>query len=286
MNKLRDNLNKHMTNNVILRIDYVPLPDELVDIINGQIAKLLLLEIQMFDDTTQTYMRNIDIQMNDPSIQDFNEFINIKEKSKIKSYEYYKKDENGNIELKLVFNRQFCSIDINQIVKYYKYEKYRDIFLKILEIFKEQKIIINRFGLRKLNDFFLKKEADINEYVKNKYFNFECDDLLENSDSFISEKRYTLANKDYKVNLVTHSSIGMMEKEFAKRIAFDIDVYIDNIKGLSVLLTDNNKDFIDKANDCLFNIYIKLLEDKMINLLKKESDLDDENIIYGVDYNE
>ena len=286
MNKLRDNLNKHMTNNVILRIDYVPLPDELVDIINGQIAKLLLLEIQMFDDTTQTYMRNIDIQMNDPSIQDFNEFINIKEKSKIKSYEYYKKDENGNIELKLVFNRQFCSIDINQIVKYYKYEKYRDIFLKILEIFKEQKIIINRFGLRKLNDFFLKKEADINEYVKNKYFNFECDDLLENSDSFISEKRYTLANKDYKVNLVTHSSIGMMEKDFAKRIAFDIDVYIDNIKGLSVLLTDNNKDFIDKANDCLFNIYIKLLEDKMINLLKKESDLDDENIIYGVDYNE
>lgn len=286
MNELREKLNKHMTNNVILRIDYIPLPDELVDIVNGKIAKLLLLELGMFDDTTQTYMRNIDIQMNDPSIQDFNEFINIKEKSKIKSYEYYKKDENGNIELKIVFNRQFCSIDINQIVKYYKYEQYRDIFLKILDIFKKQKIIINRFGLRKLNDFFLNKEANINEYVKNKYFNFECDDLLENSDSFISEKRYTLANKDYKVNLVTHSSIGMMEKDFAKRIAFDIDVYIDDIKGLSVLLTDDNKDFIDKANDCLFNIYIKLLEDKMINLLKKESDLDDENIIYGVDYNE
>lgn len=286
MKEMREKINKHMTNNVVLRIDYVPIPDDKVDTINEQIAQLLLIELGTFNETTQTFMRNIDIQMNDPSIQDFNEFINVKEKSKIKSYEYYRKDENGNIELKIVFNRQFCSIDINQIVKYYKYEQYRDIFLKLLEIFKESKLIVNRFGLRKLNDFFLKINANINEYVKNKYFNFECDDLLENSDSFISEKRYTLADKDYKVNLVTHSSIGMMDNEYAKRIAFDIDVYIDDIKKLTVLLSDKNQEFIDNANDCLFSIYIKLLEEKMINLLKKESKLEDENIICGVDYNE
>jgi len=286
MSQLRDNLNKHLTNNVVLRIDYVPIPDELVDIINGKIANYLLVDSGIFDDSTQTFMRNIDIQVNDPSIQDFNEYINVREKSKIKSYEYYKNDVNTINEMKIVFNRQFCSIDVNQIIKYYKYEQYRDIFIELLKIFEEHKLIINRFGLRKLNDFFLKKDSSIDEYVKNKYFNFECDDLLSNSDSFISEKRYTFADSNYKVNLITHSSLGMMENDFVKRIAFDIDVYVDDVKKLLVLLSTDREKFINAANDCLFDIYIKLLNDKMINLLKNDAELDDDNIIYGVDYNE
>ena len=281
----RDEFNKHLTNNVVLRIDYVPIPDDLVDKINNLVTKKLLIDTSEFDETTQTFIRNIDIQMNDPSIQDFNDYINVKEKSKIKSYEYYKK-ENNYITIKITFNRQFCAIDVNQNIKYYNFEYYRDIFVNLLSVFKENTVIVNRFGLRKFNDFFIKKDTDINKYVKNKYFNFECDDLLENSDSFISEKRYTFANKDIKVNLVTHSSVGMMNEELVKRIAFDIDLYIDDIKKLSVLLTDANKDFIDRVNDSFFDIYVNLLEKNMIDLLKNKSDIEDENIICGVDLNE
>lgn len=286
MKSLREDFNKHLTNNVIIRLDYVPLPDDKVDSINNKIAEMLLVENNFFSDTKQTLMRNIDIQMNDPSIQDFNEFINVKEKSKIKSYEYYKYNENKDIEIKLVFNRQFCAIDINQIVKYYKFEYYRDIFLKVLNIIIDNKVIINRFGLRKFNDFFLKQYSKIDEYVKEKYFNLECDDLLESSDSFISEKRYTFARGDENVNLITHSSIGTMDNDVVKRVAFDIDIYVTDIKKLNDVFSNNNTEFINGINNLLFDIYLNLLTDKMIDILKKENDLNDENIICGVDYNE
>lgn len=172
-----EELNKHLTNNVLLRIDYIPLPDEKVYKINNLLARKILIENKMFDVVKQIFVRNIDIQVNDPSIQDFNEFINIKERSKIKSYEYYK-ENNGSIEIKLSFNRQFCSIDMNEIIKYYNYESYRDIFLNVLSILSEQDIIINRFGLKKFNDFFIKKDANLNEYVKDKYFNLNYEDLV------------------------------------------------------------------------------------------------------------
>lgn len=282
----RENLNKHLTNNVVLRIDYVPIPDEKVDQINNKFAKKFLADEQLFSDVKQTYIRNIDIQMNDPSIQDFNEFINVKEKSRVKSYEYYKLNDSSMLEMKLTFNRQFCAIDVNQNIKYCNYEIYRDIFLKILNVLKEYEIIINRFGLRKFNDFFVKKDADINEYVKEKFFNLDCKDLLDSSESLISEKRYNFVDDVYHANLITHTSIGKLDDDIVKRIAFDIDMYITEIKNLTLLFEDGNEEYINNVNDILFEIYINLLNDKLKNILDKESDIDDENLVLGVDYNE
>lgn len=282
---MRERLNKHLTNNVILRIDYVPLPDEKVDEINNIIAQEFLVKESIFTEVKQTFIRNIDIQMNDPSIQDFNEFINLKEKSRIRSYEYYKLTDE-NIEIKLTFNRQFCSIDVNQMTKYYEYEKYRDIFINILELLKDKEIIINRFGLRKFNDFFIKETANINDYVKDKYFCLECNDLIEESYSIITEKRWSFSKEVYNTNLITHSSIGKLESDIVKRIAFDIDVYITDITELQKLFTEDNIEFVDKVNNLIFKVYINLLTEKMIKLLCKESELNDENIVFGVDYNE
>ena len=286
MEDLRDNFNKHLTNNVVIRIDYVPIPDDKVDVINNEIAKVLLVDNDYFSDTIQTFVRNIDIQLNDPSIQDINDFLNVKEKNRVKSYEYYRYDESKNIEMKFVFNRQFCAIDVNQIIRYYKYEDYRDIFLKVLDILSSNTVIINRFWLRKFNDFFLKKETKIEDYVKDRYFNFNCDDLLENSDSFIAEKRYAFANQDVNINLVTHSSTGMMDTDIVKRVAFDIDIYLTDIRKLKILFSKDKKEFIDNINNIFFGVYSNLLTEKMINILKKDSELKDENIICGVDYNE
>ncbi len=285
MEYLRDSFNKHLTNNVIIRIDYVPIPDDKVDVINNKLAKLFLVDNDYFSDAKQTFIRNIDIQMNDPSIQDVNEFLNVKEKSKVKSYEYYKYDENKNIEMKFIFNRQFCLIDINQVIKYYKFEDYEEIFLKALDILSPNSIIINRFGLRKFNDFFLKKDAQINDYVKDKYFNADCNDLLDNSDNFIAEKKYTFASGDTNVNLITHSSIGMMDNDLVKRIAFDIEIYLTDIKTLEVLFACNKKEFIDKENDLFFNLYLNLLNEQMVKMLKIDEEIDN-NIVCGVDYNE
>ncbi len=281
----RTDFNKHLTNNVIIRIDYVPIPDDKVDVINNELANLFLLDNDYFTDTMQTFIRNIDIQMNDSSIQDINEFINVKEKSKVKSYEYYKYDENKNIEMKFVFNRQFCAIDINQVIKYYKFEDYEEIFLKALEVLSANSIIINRFELRKFNDFFLKIDAQIDDYVKDKYFNADCNDLLENSDNFIAEKKYAFAKENTNVNLITHSSIGTMDNNLVKRIAFDIDIFLTDVKTLKDLFFDNKKEFIDKENNLCFGLYINLLNDRMIKMLKKDEEIDD-NIVYGVEYNE
>lgn len=48
MEDLRDNYNKHLTNNVIIRIDYVPIPDDKVDVINNEIAKMFLVNSDFF----------------------------------------------------------------------------------------------------------------------------------------------------------------------------------------------------------------------------------------------
>lgn len=285
MESLRDSFNKHLTNNVIIRIDYVPIPDDKVDVINNEFAKLFLLDNDYFSDTKQTFIRNIDIQMNDPSIQDINEFLNVKEKSKVKSYEYYKYDENKNILMKFVFNRQFCAIDVNQAIKYYKFEDYEEIFLKALDILSTNSIIISRFGLRKFNDFFLKEDTQIGDYVKDKYFNADCNDLLENSDNFVAEKRYAFASEDVNVNLITHSSTGMMDNVLVKRIAFDIDIYQTDVKTLKVLFLDNKKEFIDRENELFFKLYLNLLNERMIKMLKDDEEIDN-NIVCGVEYNE
>ena len=284
--EIREKLNKHLTKNAILRIDYVPISDTEVDSINGKLAKELLLNGMNFSNMKQTFMRNIDIQMNDPSIQDFNEFINVKEKSRVKSYQYYKVDEDSNIEMILTFNRQFCSIDVNQYIRYYNYEIYRDIFLLLLEILKEQELIINRFSIKKFNEFFLKKDVPIDLYVKDKYFNLDCSDLLASSESFISEKRYTFLKNIYNVNLITHSSIGKLDDVIVKRIAFDIDVYIADLQDLKKLFQEDNEEYINRLNNELFCVYVHILNEKMISLLDRSSCIEDGNIVLGVERNE
>lgn len=119
-----------------------------------------------------------------------------------------------------------------------------------------------------------------------KYFNLDCDDILDGSNSLISEKRYNFSKEIYNVNLTTHSSVGKLDNDIVKRIAFDIDLYITDMQNLQKLFELNNDKFIDGVNDLLFEIYINVLEDKMKKLLNKDSELDDKNIIYGVDYNE
>lgn len=283
---LRDNLNKHITNNVIIRIDYIPITDDKVDLINSLLAKNFLVDNKLFSNNKQTFIRKFDVNLNDSSIQDINDFVNIEEKSRIKSYEYYKIDENSNIEMKLIFNRQFTSISVDQNIRYYNYEIYRDIFLQILDILSENNTIINRFGLRKFNEFFIKSDISIDKYVKDRYFNLDCDDLIKDSESYISEKKYNFSKKEHNVNLTTHSSIGKFDDNLAKRIAFDIDVYITDLNYLEKLFNKDNKYYIDKVNDLLFSVYINILSDNMLKLLNKSSELDDEDIIYGVEYNE
>lgn len=283
----RSELNKHLTNTVLMRIDYIPISNESVDEINGKIAKELLIDGAIkFDQMKDTFIRAIDIKINDPSIQDFNEYINVKENSKIKAYEYFKIND-GEINIKVIFNRQFTTIEINQKNEYQKYENYKTIFCKILEILKDRGIIINRFGFRKFNDIFFKEDTNIYEYINKDYFNLECDSLVNvEVENYITEKRFCFKKENLNINLITHTSQGLLNGNEIKRVAFDMDIYVNEIQELKKLFDDNEKEkFLDNINDNLFLIYKNLLTAKLLEILKTTSKLDDDNIIDGVEYN-
>lgn len=283
----RSELNKHLTNTVLMRIDYIPISNENVDEINGKIAKELLIDGAIkFDQMKDTFIRAIDIKINDPSIQDFNEYINVKENSKIKAYEYFKIND-GEINIKVIFNRQFTTIEINQKNEYQKYENYKTIFCKILEILKDRGIIINRFGFRKFNDIFFKEDTNIYEYINRDYFNLECDSLVNvEVENYITEKRFCFKKENLNINLITHTSQGLLNGNEIKRVAFDMDIYVNEIQELKKLFDDNEKEkFLDNINDNLFLIYKNLLTAKLLEILKTTSKLDDDNIIDGVEYN-
>ena len=136
------------------------------------------------------------------------------------------------------------------------------------------------------NEIFLKKDVPIDLYVKDKYFNLDCSDLLASSESFISEKRYTFLKNIYNVNLITHSSIGKLDDVIVKRIAFDIDVYIADLQDLKKLFQEDNEEYINRLNNELFCVYVHILNEKMISLLDRSSCIEDGNIVLGVERNE
>lgn len=287
----RSELKKHSTRNVILRMDYIPLMDDVVDKINNTFGEKYISEEYEFSQFSETFINNIDIQINDindPTIQDSNNFLNIKNNStRIRSYEY-SKESNGDTYLKLIFNKYFVAIEILQDTKYCSFDDYKEIFISAITIIKNmmgESLRITRFGFRKLNDMFIKAETPISDFVNINYFNDSCDDLIDvETETLITEKRYTFGFEKYALNLLTHVSKGNLNEKLVKRLAFDIDLYSTESEFLKNIFEETSSK-ITEADDYIFKVFTNLLNNDFLNFYKEEKNEYD-NLILGVMCNE
>lgn len=288
---VRNELKKHSTRNVILRMDYIPLMDDVVDKINNLFGEKYISQEYGFVQFSETFINNIDIQINDindPTIQDSNNFLNIKNNStRTRSYEY-SKENNNETYLKLIFNKYFVAIEILQDIKYCSFDDYKEIFISAISIIKEvlgDSLRVTRFGFRKLNDMFINANTPLNNFVNINYFNDSCDELIDKeTDTLITEKRYTFGFDKYALNLFTHVSKGNLNEQVVKRLAFDIDLYTTEQDFLKNIFEETSNK-ITEADEYIFQIFTNLLNSEFLNFYKEDNE-EYNDLILGVMKNE
>lgn len=287
----RSELKKHSTRNVILRVDYIPITDENTDIIKSIFAEKFINEEVGFTSFNETFINNIDIQIddiNDPSIQGSNNFLDIKNNStRTKAFEYIM-ESNNKAYLKVLFNKYFIALEVIQDNKYCNFEYYENIFINALKVLEENlrdSLKITRYGIRKLNDMFINENSDITDYVKESFFKSDCNELLGlDTDTLISEKKYTFTFENFSTNLYTHVSKGYLNDSIVKRIAFDIDLYSTDTQYLKEIF-DCMEEKITSTDEYIFKIFCNLLNEEFLNYYKSEEN-NYKNLILGVMNNE
>lgn len=283
----REELKKYLTKSIIMRIDYMPLTDNLVDQINLNVSNKLIEQFE-FTKTFEGSINSVDIQVNNAEILENQNFLNINNYTRIKSYEIIRLIDED-VYIKVVINKHFACVEINEEMKYMKYEEYEKIFNILIEEIYNNSINIKRIGFRKINDFLIRKtDNTIFEYLNNKFFEYDYE-FLKESDSeeiidLIMERKYSVKKDIEEINIITHISQGLLnDTENVKRAAIDIDISINDFNVLKEIR--NSKKISEKLaeiNNTIFKIFINMFTDKFINELKNT----EENTLFiGVNLN-
>ncbi len=284
----REDLKKYLTKSVIMRIDYMPLTDNLVDEMNLNVSNKLLEEYE-FTKTFEGSINSVDIQVNNAEILENQNFLNINNYTRIKSYEIIRLIEDE-VYIKVVINKHFTCVEINEELQYMKYEEYEKIFDILINEIYANSINIKRIGFRKINDFLIRKTDDtIFEYLNDEFFKYDYKFLKDSEEEdiidLIMERKYSMRKNIKEINIITHISQGTLnEKEQVKRAAMDIDISINDFNTLREIR--NSKRIlqnIKEINDTIFKIFINMFSPKFIDELKKK---DENELFIGVNLNE
>lgn len=284
----REELKKYLTKSIIMRIDYMPLTDNLVDQINLNVSNRLIDEFE-FTRTFEGSINSVDIQVNNAEILENQNFLNINNYTRIKSYEIIRLIDED-IYIKVVINKHFACVEINEEMKYMKYEEYKKIFNILINEIYNNSINIKRIGFRKINDFLIKKtDNTIFDYLNSEFFEYNYDFLKESEGEeivdLIMERKYSIKKDIKEINIITHISQGLLnDEEHVKRAAIDIDVSINDFNILKEIR--NNKQIDEKLveiNNTIFKVFINMFTDKFLEELKKT----EENTLFiGVNLND
>lgn len=284
----REELKKYLTKSIIMRIDYMPLTDNLVDQINLNVSNKLIDEFE-FTRTFEGSINSVDIQVNNAEILENQNFLNINNYTRIKSYEIIRLIDED-IYIKVVINKHFACVEINEEMKYMKYEEYEKIFNILINEIYNNSINIKRIGFRKINDFLIRKtDNTIFDYLNSEFFEYNYDFLKESESEeiidLIMERKYSIKKDIKEINIITHISQGLLnDEEHVKRAAIDIDV---SINDFNILKEIRNNEQIDEKlveiNNTIFKVFINMFTDKFLEELKKT----EENTLFiGVNLND
>lgn len=285
----RSDLKKYLSKNIIIRIDYMPLSDVLVDELVADISKDLF-DNNQFSDVFEGVISSVDIQLNNPEISNNQSFFNVNNYTKIKSVEILRFIDK-NVYIKMVINKHFSCIDINCGMKYISFEDYIEIFNKMIERLYEKDVRIKRIGFRKFNEFFVKnlENEDILTYLNKDFFSYSYDFLKEKQtdiiDDLISERKYTFAYDEKQINLITHLSKGLLENKAVRRAAIDIDISINDLERLkNIFEQETISEKLNEINEIIFKVFKKMLSKEFLNTLTKRENIDEK--FMGVNNNE
>ena len=272
----REALKYNFLKKIIIRFDYDGMDDTELDQVLSDVS-LKLKEHGYTNRTTET-ATEMQIQFDDPESGNYSEVYGKKVREQ-KVFVFH----NENPQVKLGISSSSACINIEE-TKYVDCLIYCDVLWKVMKIISESGKVpffeFKRFGLRKINQCFLRDIKCLNKYFEPANFHvFKFQD-----ESSIKEKvmqiRESLEIADYNVNLNRMLIRGELGGEEAYQVNYDADIYLLD-ESIEELI--QNKEKIAEMNNWLFALYKDAVTETFLNQLIEGTF--DRDMIIGVEAN-
>lgn len=272
----REALKYNFLKKIIIRFDYNGMDDTELDQVLSDVS-LKLKEHGYTNRTTET-ATEMQIQFDDPESGNYSEVYGKKVREQ-KVFVFH----NENPQVKLGISSSSACINIEE-TKYVDCLIYCDVLWKVMKIISESGKVpffeFKRFGLRKINQCFLRDIKCLNKYFEPAHFHvFKFQD-----ESSIKEKvmqiRESLEIADYNVNLNRMLIRGELGGEEAYQVNYDADIYLLD-ESIEELI--QNKEKIAEMNNWLFALYKDAVTETFLNQLIEGTF--DRDMIIGVEAN-
>lgn len=272
----REALKYNFLKKIIIRFDYDGMDDTELDQVLSDVS-LKLKEYGYMNRTTET-ATEMQIQFDDPESGNYSEVYGKKVREQ-KVFVFH----NENPQVKLGISSSSACINIEE-TKYVDCLIYCDVLWKVMKIISESGKVpffeFKRFGLRKINQCFLRDIKCLNEYFEPAHFHvFKFQD-----ESSIKEKvmqiRESLEIADYNVNLNRMLIRGELGGEEAYQVNYDTDIYLLD-ESIEELIQNEEK--IAEMNNWLFALYKDAVTETFLNQLIEGTF--DRDMIIGVEAN-
>lgn len=282
----REDIKYNFLKKIIIRADYNGILERELEK-TVEIIKPILKKYE-FDRFNEGVINQVDFEIKDPEKIETQRMIPIGELNKTKTF-IFSNSRNGE---QIQINKYFMSLSVDY-AKYIQFEEIGKLFEELFKVICNNNNYIRflRLGLRKINNCILLDLNRLNEVIEERYF-ATLGDLLsgenrinilekQNIDSFVYD--------EMNVNLVRYISSGVLNLDGKEQEAFqlvlDIDAYKNDEEYLNELINSENiNNELIKYNTLLFNTYIGMLNDKMINQLVSGNI--DNSLVLGVDKND
>ena len=254
----RNELCNNFLKNIVFRLDFQGvLESELFTILE---SVKVLIKNQGFTKYNERISNQIGINLENPA-------ESIQNSKLIKSIKVYSFANEPTVVV-LDLSTKFICININS-TKYIHFENYRSLLYSIYKIYNEKVsfFTLQRIGLRKINNCWLKNKEDINLLFNSSLITHI--EILSGIKNLSSRFSSSFTVDDTKINLTYILQEGLIaDNQKVYQITIDSDAYIDDKEKIIILMQNETK--LNNLNDILFNIYINSISEKFIKLLKEK----------------
>mgnify|MGYP000945194905 CR=1 FL=1 len=179
-----------------------------------------------------------------------------------------------------------CACISIEETKYVDCLKHCDVLWKVMSIIISEPeqvpfFIFKRFGLRKINQCFLRDINRLNEYFEPSHYHVFRIQGEDNIKEKVMQIRDSLEIAGYNANLIRTLVRGELRGEEAYQVNYDADMYLIDSQSIKELM--ENKEKIMQMNDWLFELYKDAVTETFLNQLIDGSF--DKDMIIGVEAN-